>query len=233
MLATLLESRSKRTRSVGGAITSVTAHTLLIGAALYATAQARVKPTSTPEMVRPVFFPPGRFSVPVPRTTTAQRAIDGRRLAFVEPRVDVKIPAVDITDVVSTSVISKPGDFSPSPLTAIGTNSGRDGLAGTGGAPFRADQVEKQVSVLSGSAPPRYPEILRSSGVEGQVTAVFVVDEQGRAEESSIQFVRSDNQLFEDAVRMALRRMRFTAAQVGGRKVRQLVQMPFVFTLAR
>jgi protein TonB len=39
--------------------------------------------------------------------------------------------------------------------------------------------------------------------------------------------------LFEDAVRVALRRMRFIPAEVGGRRVRQLVQMPFVFTLAR
>jgi periplasmic protein TonB len=45
--------------------------------------------------------------------------------------------------------------------------------------------------------------------------------------------VRSDNRLFEDAVKEALRRMRFISAEAGGRKVRQLVQMPFVFTLAR
>jgi protein TonB len=71
------------------------------------------------------------------------------------------------------------------------------------------------------------------AGVEGQVIAVFVVDEDGRAEEGSVRFVRSDNRLFEDAVKLALRRMRFIPAQVGGKKVRQLVQMPFVFTLAR
>ena len=234
MLETLLESRSKRGRSVGGAITSITAHIVLIGAALYATAQARVKPTITPEVVRPFFFPPSRSSVPASPTLTAQRAVDGRRLTFVEPRVDmIKIPTVDIADVVSTSVISNPADFSSSALTRPGTNTGGDGLAGTGDTPFRADQVEKQVSVVAGSAPPRYPEILRNSGVEGQVTAVFVVDEQGRAEESSLRFLRSDNRLFEDAVRLAIRRMRFVPAQVGGRKVRQLVQMPFVFTLAR
>ena len=100
-------------------------------------------------------------------------------------------------------------------------------------APFRAEQVEKQVALVRGSAPPRYPEVLRSSGVEGQVIALFVVDEHGRSEEESIRFVRSDNRLFEDAVRIALRRMRFVPAEVGGRRVRQLVQMPFVFTLAR
>jgi protein TonB len=233
MLETLLESKSKRGRFAGGAITSITAHTVLIGAALYATAQTRVQPTESPEMVRPFYFPPARHPAPASRPSTPQRAVDGRRLAFIEPRVDIKLPSVDIAEIVSTDVLTKPGDFRSAPLMGTGTNPGGDGLATAGDTPFRADQVEKQVSLVAGSAPPRYPEILRSSGVEGQVIAVFVVDEQGRAEETSIRFARSDNQLFDDAVRVALRRMRFIPAEVGGKRVRQLVQMPFVFTLAR
>jgi protein TonB len=63
--------------------------------------------------------------------------------------------------------------------------------------------------------------------------ATFVVDVSGRAEDTTVRFAQSDNVLFEDAVRNALRRMRFIPAEVGGRKVRQLVQMPFVFTLSR
>lgn len=231
MLENLLESKSKRGRSVGGTITSITAHTALIGAALYATAQARVKPVIAPEVVRPFYFPPARSTATA--TPTAQRATDARRLTFIEPRFDIRIPAIDIADVVTTSVISKPGDFSPGPLTATGTDAGGVGLPGSGDTPFRADQVENEVSVVAGSPPPRYPEVLRISGVEGQVTALFIVDEQGRAEDSSVRFVRSDNELFEAAVREAIRRMRFNPARIGGRKVRQLVQMPFVFTLAR
>jgi len=61
--------------------------------------------------------------------------------------------------------------------------------------------------------------------------AQFVVDESGRAEVDSVLFLRSDNRLFEEAVRSVLPRLRFTPAEIGGRKVRQLVQMPFVFTL--
>jgi len=131
-----------------------------------------------------------------------------------------------------SGVISKPTDFGSGTIGPTGGNSPEGATAPTGGT-FRADQVEKQVSVVPGSPPPRYPEILRSSGVEGQVTALFVVDETGRAEEDSVRFVRSDNPLFEDAVKQALHRMRFAPAEIGGRKVRQLVLMPFVFTLAR
>jgi protein TonB len=146
---------------------------------------------------------------------------------FVEPNLDIRIPTVDIS-----SEISKPADFGPTAIGPTGPTRGETGIAVTGGT-FRADQVERQVALVPGSAPPRYPELLRSSGVGGQVVAVFVVDEMGRAEEDSIRFVRSDDRLFEDAVREALHRMRFVPAEIGGRKVRQLVQMPFVFTLAR
>lgn len=228
MLETLLESKLERERSAGGAIVSVTAHVALIAAALYATAQARVQPAEFRETVRPVYFPrdplPAQSASPA---TSGQRHVDGHRLIFVAPDVDIKVPSIDISDVVP-----KPGDFNPG-VIASPSNGGQQGGEGSGAAPFRADQVENQVGVIPGSAPPRYPEALRSSGVEGQVIAEFVVDEQGRAEEGSLRFVRSDNQLFEDAVRMALRRTRFVPADVGGVKVRQLVQMPFVFTLSR
>ncbi|MFL5568339.1 MAG: energy transducer TonB, partial [Gemmatimonadaceae bacterium] len=88
-------------------------------------------------------------------------------------------------------------------------------------------------TLVAGSASPRYPETLRASGVEGRVVAVFVVDERGRAEVDSARFMSTDDRLFEDAARAALRRMKFAAAEIGGRKVRQLVQMPFVFTIDR
>jgi protein TonB len=229
MLETLLESKSRRERSAGGAIVSVTAHTALIAAALYATAQARVQPARIPEIVHPVYFP--REPIPVQpgsTVTSPQRRFDIHRVRFVAPNVDIKVPSVDIT-----TVMSKPGDFSPGPIASSGSNDGRENGGNSTGSPFLAEQVEKQVGVVAGSPPPRYPEMLRSSGVEGQVIAQFVVDEQGRAEEGSVRFVRSDNQLFEGAVRVALRQMRFIPAEVGGVKVRQLVQMPFVFTLSR
>ena len=98
---------------------------------------------------------------------------------------------------------------------------------------FLAAQVEKQVFLEPGSKPPRYPETLRAAGVEGRVVASFVVSDRGVVEEGSITILHSDNPLFEDAVKSALGRMRFVPAEIGGKKVRQLVQMPFLFTLSR
>jgi protein TonB len=78
-----------------------------------------------------------------------------------------------------------------------------------------------------------YPEMLRSAQVEGTVLASFVVDTTGRAEMSTFKVLRSDHELFTNAVKNALPRIRYLPAEVGGRKVKQLVQQPFVFNLAR
>jgi protein TonB len=229
MLETLLESKSRKGRSAGGAMASVATHTVLIAGALYATAQARPSPERPREVISRFYVPPS----PPParramREATRQPQRVGRTLIFVEPKLSIDLPPIDVTGIVSN-----PRDFSTSSIGIISPTPGGEVGAGTDAAPFRADQVEKQVAVVPGAAPPRYPEVLRSAGVEGQVIAVFVVDEQGRSEEESVRFVRADNRLFEDAVRVALRRMRFIPAEVAGRKVRQLVQMPFVFTLSR
>jgi protein TonB len=228
MLETLLESKSRTSRSAGGTAVSITAHTLLIAGALYATAQARVEPAHSLLPVRTIFFPLPHPAVPTPPADPAHSIqSNGPRLMFVEPNLDIRIPSVEMSNV-----ISRASDFGPTTIGPTGGSDGESGTVPTGGT-FRADQVERQVAVMPGSSPPRYPEALRSAGVEGQVVAVFVVNETGRAEADSIRFSHSDNRLFEDAVRESLRRMRFVPAEIGGRKVRQLVQMPFVFTLAR
>jgi protein TonB len=229
MLGTLLESRLKKDRSAGGALLSVTAHTALIAAAIYATREGRVQAPSSREVMRAVYFPPARHLAPTPPASTSEpKAFHAHNLVFVETHLNIDLPSINVGEIAS-----KPGDFAPGPLAEVGVT----GVAGSGDssaeAVLSANQVEKQVALVPGSSPPKYPEAMRTAGVEGRVTAAFVVDEAGRAQEGSVRFVNSDNPLFEDAVRVALRRMRFVPAQVGGRKVRQLVQMPFVFTLSR
>lgn len=94
-------------------------------------------------------------------------------------------------------------------------------------------QVDQPVAPIPGPGAPRYPDVLRSAGIEGEVLAQFVVDTLGHIEVSSFRAIRTSNDLFEAAVRAALPSMRFVPAEVGGRKVRQFVQQPFVFALAR
>ena len=79
---------------------------------------------------------------------------------------------------------------------------------------------------------PEYPAQLRAANIEGTVIGKFVVDTNGRAIVSSLVIVKSDHALFTSAVREALPKMTFVPAELGGRKVKQLFTMPFVFSIS-
>ena len=96
---------------------------------------------------------------------------------------------------------------------------------------YFAFQVEKQVTMAPGNAAPHFPDSLQTANVSGEVLASFLVDSTGHAEMDSFHVLKSTHVLFAVAVRDALTAMRFTPAEVGGRKVRQLVQQAFVFSL--
>jgi periplasmic protein TonB len=227
MFDTLLESRATRKRSAGGTVASVTAHSALIAAAVFATAQARVeKPRQRIVVVdyfarRPVVTPP--------QSQATERASSKTSLPKL---VDIDLPASRLPSF-DVSTLPAIGDrLAPVIPAAHPAGPQRTGWSGEPTGAFHENEVEKPVSLLAGSAP-RYPELLRASGVEGRVVAVFVVDEKGRAEMDSVRFVGAGNSLFQDAVRAALPRMQFVPAEIAGQKVRQLVQMPFVFTIDR
>jgi protein TonB len=228
MLARLLESKVNHERSFRGAVASVVAHTGLIGLAIYATAQARPEIAPPAQIVRPLYFPPTR--APVVSHTASGKASGTvkRRLVFVNPALSIALPSIDIS-MTTAGTADFHGDPIGSSAQFGAASTVPDGVNGT----FRADQVEKQVSLIPGSASPTYPEALRVAGREGRVVAQFVVDEEGRVEEKTLKLTRPDNVLFDEAVRRALPRMRFVPAEIGGRKVRQLVEMPFVFALSR
>jgi len=95
--------------------------------------------------------------------------------------------------------------------------------------PYFEFQVEKPVRLASGSPNPAYPAELKAAKVSGVVLAQFVVDTLGRAEVSTFKVLKSDHQLFTEAVKNTLPDLRFIPAEVGGRKVKQLVQQPFTF----
>jgi TonB family protein len=99
--------------------------------------------------------------------------------------------------------------------------------------PYFEFQVEKQVTTVPGSPQPKYPAMLKSANVEGEVLAQFVVDTTGRADMSTFKVLKSTHDLFTQSVRTALQEMRFVPAEIGGRKVMQMVQQPFTFALSK
>ena len=97
---------------------------------------------------------------------------------------------------------------------------------------YTAAQVDSPVRADSADAPiPVYPDSLLRSGRAGRVMAEFVVDTAGRAEMETFGMVFSSDALFTDAVRRAVHSARFIPARLGGRPVRQVVQMPFNFVI--
>ena len=114
---------------------------------------------------------------------------------------------------------------------AIGQPTGTPNVAD--GSPLTESMVEQAVVAIPGTATPRYPSMLQRAGLEGDVRAQFVVDTLGRVEQGSFHVVQSTHDLFAAAVRDALGRARFKPAEVGGHRVRQLVEQTFTFRITR
>ena len=113
-------------------------------------------------------------------------------------------------------------------------------LCGTAASPdlvstqtFLEFQVNKPASQAPGSPGPRYPDALRAAGVTGEVHAQFVVGTDGLADPKTFKVLVKTDDRFADAVRSALPAMRWDAAEIAGRKVKQLVEQTFEFKLDR
>ena len=119
--------------------------------------------------------------------------------------------------------------FNQTRMSEYGQPSGPPNVSD--GSPFPENMVEKAVVAIPGTATPRYPAMLQSAGVEGTVRAQFVVDTLGRVEQGSFRALESTHDLFTTAVRDALGRARFKPAEVGGHRVRQLVEQSFSFSI--
>jgi protein TonB len=253
----------KKKRSASGTILSVVLHLSILFLAIFATARAGVRHLEKPkqenvrfvDVKKPEPPPPPKKELPPPKETPKPKAptpkvvevqlpkevapAPPKGFKVVAPPVNIptNIPTVDLSKAITNEA-----DFSGKGV-AGGSDKGVAGGTGSEGdtgksagvadhGPYMEFQVEKAVEKIGGDAP-EYPSSLRDSGIEGQVLAQFVVNESGRYESGTLKILSSSNPAFTAAVKDALPRMRFSAAQIGGKKVQQLVQMPFQFHLAK
>jgi protein TonB len=235
MLDNLLESKPKKQRSPAGAAVSIVLHSVLIAGAVYATAHAaienekpkqeEVKFVETPKEPPPP--EPEKPKPPPPDVVAAPPPPKG----FQVLTAPVKIPDV-IPDIDLSKKVTDEADFSGKGV-AGGTSKGVvGGTAQPTDQPYFEFQVEKPVVAAGGNPQPNYPDMLKSAQVEGEVLAQFVVDTTGRAEMSTFKILKTSNDLFSVSVKNVLPRMRFIPAEAAGRKVKQVVQLPFSFALA-
>jgi protein TonB len=116
------------------------------------------------------------------------------------------------------------------------SDDGEDGGGGKGlssgssGKAFDENEVDRAAAYTRRSDL-RFPESLKSVGVQGTVVMRFIVGVDGKVEPGSIEAISSPHNLFTQAVRTALLSSRFQPAEAGGHKVRQLVEQPFIFRL--
>ena len=85
-------------------------------------------------------------------------------------------------------------------------------------------QVERPATTLPGGCSPVIPK-----GHDGEVQVQFVVDSLGKPEPGSVKVLLASHPSLEKAVRKAIPCMRYRAASIDGRPVRQLVQQSFSF----
>ena len=122
---------------------------------------------------------------------------------------------------------SRIGDGISDPKPAVAIRSASVNPA----QPYFEFQVTKEAQQIPGTGTLHYPDALRSAHVNGEVLVQFVVDSSGKVELESFRVLKSNHELFTQAVKTFLSSMRFSPAQVQGKRVKQLVQWPFVFAI--
>lgn len=236
MSITLIESRRRRERKLGGTAASVLLHAAVITFGVFVTARAgeRVANPHTGDLFTllpplPPPSPPPAKPAPVPTEALASLPRKGFQTLEVPRNIPDELPAIDLSHA-----ITNPDDFS-----GVGPRGGRangvddDGIDSGAGSAYFEYQVEKPALAHDGNPSPRYPSMLERSRVEGEVVVQFVVDTAGRADMSTLEILRSSNDLFSASLQSVLPRWRFFPAEVGGRRVRQIVQIPFRFVAPR
>ncbi len=230
MFNNLLESKPKKQKSGGLVAGSLILHVGLIGLAVVATAHAR-QALEKPKQEKIDFVEVKKNEPEPPKNEPPPQVVaPPPPKGFQVLNAPVEIPDV-LPDIDLSKKVTDEADFTGKGQQG-GVSKGVDKPVVTD-QPYFEFQVEKPVVQAPGSSAPRYPDILRQAGVEGEVLAQFVVDTLGKAEAGSFKVLKSSHDLFAQSVRSALPSMRFIPAEVGGRKVKQLVQQPFAFAIAK
>ncbi len=232
MFATLIETRRAVPSSPRGVIMSVSVHALVMAATVAATSTASAHLVPSAPEAHVIYSAPPESparTAPTPPPATAAAALS--TAPIVAPAMSVlPLHLPESLPEASVTLADPSASWTAHPAPGTTPNASSTG-ASTQGV-WSAHTVERPVVVLD-AVPPRYPELLRAAGVAGEVLAQFVVDTAGRVEAGSLRVVHSTHPLFTQAVERAIGSARFVPAEANGQRVRQLVQRPFAFAIAR
>ena len=124
------------------------------------------------------------------------------------------------------------------PVLGLGTKEGKPEEVAEAEVPnavfdtvATAVDVDSMVTRFTDSAAPLYPSKLLELKIEGGAYVQFVVDTTGMVDTLSFRVISSTHPEFAESVREALPGMRFHPAILRSKKVRQLVEQPFMFKI--
>jgi periplasmic protein TonB len=222
-------------RGVPGTMWSIVLHTVLIFAAVKATMKAEQIVQDVIADTTMVFLTEEQEPEPEPEPEEPQPqqivSLNPPPKGFqtVDAPIDIPtdIPPIDLSE-----------RFDPRDFTGTGVEGGVFSGVEGGTGPVDLSQTFLEAAVdepperLSGPNP-RYPEMLRQAGIEGQVVLEFVIDTTGRVEENSIKILNSTNKAFEGPARDVIQRSIYRPGRVRGVAVRVLVQQAISFNIQR
>jgi hypothetical protein len=97
---------------------------------------------------------------------------------------------------------------------------------------YNAEEVDTVARVdTNGISQPFYPDSLYAFRVAGEVVARFVVDTTGLVVPETFAIVSSTHPAFAESVRRSLRHSKFRPAILSGRRVRQVMVLPYRFVM--
>ncbi|HKS07080.1 MAG TPA: TonB family protein [Gemmatimonadaceae bacterium] len=232
MFDALLDIRNGGSRTRAGAAVSVLAHAAVIVAAVGATRALLATAEPEPPEIVQTWRAEAQPEPPTRPSSPQLPAAPIHAPVLIAPvEIPTTLPAIDFA-----ARPTRDDDVFAGVRTAdVGRSDGPSGALGSGSGSSVHDwrTVEKPAMQIAGAGAPEYPEMLRQAGVDGEVVASFVVDTAGRAEIATLRILRATRHEFADAVRRALPRARFLPAEAAGRRVRQLVELPFVFSIQK
>ena len=129
--------------------------------------------------------------------------------------------------------------FDAADFSGVGVEGGvGSGVVGGTGVvtdqPYMEAVVEERPETIQSTCiQARYPEILRTAGIEGTVMLEFIIDTLGRAERNSIRIVRSPQAAFDGPAKEVVLSCRYHPGRISGRAVRVRVQLPIMFSISR
>ncbi|HUQ83171.1 MAG TPA: energy transducer TonB [Gemmatimonadaceae bacterium] len=222
MLRLLLESNTRGFQFRQGAFVSLVAHALLISASVFATRGGPEAAIEKSEEKVTFLIPMNRTNSPPPREESVQFLREGEKAGTggTEEKIIDRAATREAPVLGLGPDEGKPEEVAP----PIDPNAVYDTVA-------TAVDVDSMVTRFSESVAPSYPAKLLEMKIEGGAYVQFVVDTTGLADTLSFRVISSTHPEFAQSVREALPNMRFHPAILRSRKVRQLVEQPFMFKI--